>query len=110
MLQQSEVDALEPDKRFARSAAAAPQNTIGAIQWNYDRTEIIADGVIHALGITLGLAAASTLIILTSGYSTSIHPAIIAVYALCLLTMLVFSAAYNLWPVSPNPHDREERI
>jgi hypothetical protein len=69
MLPQSEVDALEPDKRFARSAAAAPQNTIGAIQWNYDRTEIIADGVIHALGITLGLAAASTLIILTSGYS-----------------------------------------
>ena len=101
MLQQSEVDAFEPDKRFARSAAAAPQNTIGAIQWNYDRTEIIADGVIHALGITLGLAAASTLIVLTSGYSTSIHPAIIAVYALCLLTMLVFSAAYNLWPVSP---------
>jgi hemolysin III len=56
--------------------------------------------VIHALGITLGLGAASTLIILTS-HSTSIHPAIIAVYALCLLTMLMFSAAYNLWPVSP---------
>lgn len=56
--------------------------------------------MIHALGITLGLGAASTLIILTS-HSTSIHPAIIAVYALCLLTMLMFSAAYNLWPVSP---------
>jgi hypothetical protein len=75
MLQQSEVDAFESDKRFARSTAPASQNTVGAIQWNYDRTEIIADGVIHALGITLGLAAASTLIILTSGYSTSIHPA-----------------------------------
>jgi predicted membrane channel-forming protein YqfA (hemolysin III family) len=100
MQQQSEVDAYEPDKRFTRTTAAAPQSPVGAIQWNYDRTAIIADGVIHALGITLGLGAASTLIILTS-HSTSIHPAIIAVYALCLLTMLMFSAAYNLWPVSP---------
>ena len=41
-----------------------------------------------------------TLIVLASAYSTSIHPAVVTVYALCLLTMLVLSAAYNLWPVS----------
>jgi hemolysin III len=81
--------------------AAVSQSTVGAIQWNYDRAEIIADGMIHCLGITLGLGAASTLMVLTSGFSSSIHPAIVALYALCLLTMLVFSAAYNLWPVSP---------
>ena len=77
------------------------QSTVGAIQWNYDRAEIIADGLIHCLGITLGMGAASTLMVLTSGFSSPIHPAIVALYALCLLTMLVFSAAYNLWPVSP---------
>lgn len=81
--------------------AAVSQSTVRAIQWNYDRAEIIADGLIHCLGITLGMGAASTLMVLTSGFSSPIHPAIVALYALCLLTMLVFSAAYNLWPVSP---------
>jgi len=32
MLRQSEVDAFESDKRFARSTAPASQNTVGAIQ------------------------------------------------------------------------------
>ena len=49
----------------------------------------------------MGLGAATTLIVLTCGSSASIHPVIVAGYALCLLTMLVFSAAYNLCPVSP---------
>ncbi len=74
---------------------------VGAIPWNYDRTEIIADGVIHSLGICLGLGAASTLIVLTRDPVNSIGPGIIAVYALCLLTTLGMSAAYNLWPLSP---------
>jgi hemolysin III len=100
MPQQGDADAFEPYEQFVKNRAAPPP-TIGAIQWNYDRAEIIADGMIHCLGITVGLGAASTLIVLTSGLSTSIHPAIVAIYALCLLTMLVFSATYNLWPVSP---------
>jgi hemolysin III len=101
MQQQSDADAFDPDERVVKNRVTAHQDTVGAIQWNYDRAEIIADGMIHCLGITLGLGAASTLIVLTNGFSTSIHPAIAAIYALCLLTMLVFSAAYNLWPVSP---------
>jgi hemolysin III len=101
MQQQSDADAFDPDERVVKNRVTAHQDTVGAIQWNYDRAEIIADGIIHCLGITLGLGAASTLIVLTNGFSTSIHPAIAAIYALCLLTMLVFSAAYNLWPVSP---------
>jgi hemolysin III len=99
---QSDADALELDgERLTKHRTAAAHNAVGAIQWNYDRTEIIADGVIHSLGIGLGLGAALTLIVLlASDYSTSIHPAIVTIYALCLLTMLVLSAAYNLWPVS----------
>jgi hemolysin III len=100
MPQQSDADAFDPYGQFVKNRGATPP-TIGAIQWNYDRAEIIADGMIHCLGITVGLGAASTLIVLTSGFSTSSHPAIVAIYVLCLLTMLVFSAAYNLWPVSP---------
>ena len=34
--------------------------------WNYDRGEIIADGVIHALGICSGLIGAVIIIIMSS--------------------------------------------
>ena len=27
----------------------------GVIRWNYDRAELIADGVVHAIGILLGV-------------------------------------------------------
>ena len=96
MQQQSNANAL---RRLTTNRTAA-NDGIGAIQWNYDRAEIIADGVIHTLGVSLGLGAALTLILLANDYSTRIHPAVIAVYALCLLMMLVLSAAYNLWPIS----------
>ena len=48
MQQQSDADALQLDgERLTKDRTAAAHNAIGAIQWNYDRTEIIADGVIH---------------------------------------------------------------
>jgi hemolysin III len=97
MQQRCDADAVDPDKRLAKNET---HNGVGAIQWNYDRAEIIADGVVHALGISLGLGAAVTLLILTE-YATFINPGVVAVYAVCLLTMLVLSAAYNLCPVSP---------
>jgi hemolysin III len=89
--------AVDPDKTLAKNDA---HSGVGAIQWNYDRAEIIADGVVHALGISLGVGAAVTLLVLTE-YTTFINPGVVAVYAVCLLTMLVLSAAYNLCPVSP---------
>ena len=92
MQQRCDADAVDPDKRLAKNDT---HNGVGAIQWNYDRAEIIADGVVHALGISLGLGAAVTLLILTE-YATFINPGVVAVYAVCLLTMLVLSAAYNL--------------
>ena len=93
--------AFETDTALERSQIASPRILVGAIPWNYDRSELVADGVIHFVGVGLGLAATVTLIVLTTGSNASIHPAIVAGYALCLLSMLVFSAAYNLCPVSP---------
>ena len=41
--------------------------------WNYDRGEIIADGVIHALGICSGLIGAVIIIIIViASHSTKI--------------------------------------
>jgi hemolysin III len=73
----------------------------GAIRWNYDRAELIADGVVHAIGICTGLVAATVLIVLTAIYASTVDMVVVSIYVAGLLSMLVFSATYNLWPVSP---------
>ena len=72
----------------------------GAIGWDYDRAELIADGIVHAIGVILGLIAATTLVVLTSVYATWLDILGVSIYVAGLLTMLVLSATYNLWPVS----------
>jgi hemolysin III len=69
--------------------------------WNYDRVEIIADGVIHAIGFCLSLIGGIIIIVLVASESTK-PTAIVAVsiYAVALFAMLGISAAYNMWPVS----------
>jgi hemolysin III len=73
----------------------------GVIRWNYDRAELIADGVVHILGVAFGLIAATALIILANLYATKAEIVSVSVYVAGLLAMLGFSATYNLWPVSP---------
>ena len=72
----------------------------GAIRWNYDRVEIIADGVVHAIGILCGLIAATVLVVLTAVYASALYIVAVSIYVAGLLSMLVLSATYNLWPVS----------
>jgi len=68
---------------------------------NYDRSEIIADGVVHAIGVSLGLVGVVVLFlsVVRSGGGGEVTP--VAVYAAGLLAALGLSAVYNLWPVSP---------
>src|ERR1700742_1713557 len=84
-------------KQLASTSAHA---AVGAIRWNYDRAELIADGVVHGIGVLGGLIAATVLIVLTAVYATPLDVAVVSVYVAGLLAMLVLSAAYNLWPVS----------
>lgn len=78
-----------------------PANAMaGAIRWNYDRAELIADGVVHVLGVLAGLIAATVLIVLTAVYAGR-DVAVVSIYVAGLMAMLVLSATYNLWPVSP---------
>src|SRR5215475_3693021 len=72
----------------------------GAIRWNYDKVELIADGVVHAVGILFGLVAATVLVVLTSVYAGALAIVAVSIYVAGLLSMLVLSATYNLWPVS----------
>src|SRR4051812_29381210 len=72
----------------------------GAMHWNYDRAELIADGVVHIIGVCFGLVAATALIVLAAVYASAADVAAVSVYAAGLLAMLAMSAIYNLWPVS----------
>lgn len=85
-------------KQIASHSASA---AVGAVRWNYDRAEIIADGIVHGLGLGFGLIAATALIVLTGVFASMPEIVSVSIYAAGLLTMLGFSAAYNMWPVSP---------
>jgi hemolysin III len=63
--------------------------------------EKIADGLIHVIGLALAVCGATALMILSSRSSS--WPTIVStgVYAVSLVAMLGFSAAYNMWPASP---------
>jgi hemolysin III len=76
------------------------QAAAGVMHWNYDRAELIADGVVHGIGVLCGVVAATVLVVLTAIYATPFEVAAVSVYVVGLLTMLVLSATYNLWPVS----------
>lgn len=83
-------------KQFASDSIHAA----GAVLWNYDRAEVIADGVVHVVGVCFGLVAATALIVLTAIYASPLDVAVVSVYVAGLLAMLGLSASYNLWPVS----------
>jgi hemolysin III len=83
-----------------KQLASTSVHAAGAMLWNYDRAELIADGVVHGIGVFCGLVAATVLIVLAAVYATGIEVAAVSVYAAGLLAMLVLSATYNLWPVS----------
>lgn len=84
----------QPSSHPAASAAAC------GIRWDYDRAELIADGVVHVLGIAFGLIAATALVIFTA-ICLAKEIVSVSVYVAGLLAMLCLSATYNLWPVSP---------
>jgi hemolysin III len=84
-------------KEFASTSVHAAADAIG---WDYDRAELVADGIVHVTGVCLGLIAASVLVVLTAIYATALDIVVVSVYVAGLLSMLVLSATYNLWPVS----------
>ncbi len=86
--------------KLKQLASTSVHAAAGAMRWNYDRAELIADGIVHGIGVFCGLVAATVLVVLTAVYATPFEVAAVSVYVTGLLTMLVLSATYNLWPVS----------
>jgi hemolysin III len=87
--------------KLKQLASSSVHAAAGAVRWNYDKVELIADGVVHAVGISAGLVAATVLVVLTAIYASPLDIVVVSIYVAGLLSMLVLSATYNLWPVSP---------
>jgi hemolysin III len=72
-----------------------------SFRWDYDKGETIADAVIHILSVVLAIGGAAALIVIALQGANTAQFAAIAIYLAGFLAMFGFSAAYNLWPVSP---------
>ena len=59
--------------RLKQLASSSLHAAAGAVHWNFDRAELIADGVVHIVGICFGLVAATALIVLASVYATALN-------------------------------------
>ena len=81
--------------KLKQLASTSVKTAAGAMLWNYDRAELIADGVVHGIGVVCGVVAATVLIVLTAIYATGFEVAVVSVYVAGLLTMLVLSATYT---------------
>jgi hemolysin III len=86
--------------RLKQLASTSAHAAADAVRWNYDRAELIADGIVHGIGVLSGLIAITVLIVLAGVFASAYEIVSVSVYGVGLLAMLGFSAAYNLWPVS----------
>lgn len=66
----------------------------------HSRAELIADGIVHAVGIVLALSAGSILLTFSVFHADMWEYVAAVFYVVSLLTVLSISCAYNLWPIS----------
>ncbi|QFY59462.1 hemolysin III family protein [Rhizobium grahamii] len=70
------------------------------IRWAYDKYELIADGIVHGVGLALALVGATALIFYATVWSSHGELAAAWIYSLGLVLTLGISFSYNAWPVS----------
>jgi hemolysin III len=69
-------------------------------RFHYSRAELIADGIVHAVGIVLAISAGSILLAFSIFHTGPWEYVAAVFYVVALLTVLSISCAYNLWPIS----------
>lgn len=77
-----------------------PQPWHDAAHFHLSKAELVADGIVHALGILLATAAGSVLLALAFFHTGPWEYVAAIFYVASLLTVFSVSCAYNLWPVS----------
>ncbi|MBL0370987.1 hemolysin III family protein [Rhizobium sp. KVB221] len=71
------------------------------IVWRYDKREIIADGIVHGIGVVAALIAVTALIFYATVWGSKGALVSAWIYGIGLVASLGISFAYNIWPVSP---------
>jgi hemolysin III len=71
------------------------------ISWRYERDEVIADGIVHGVGVVAALIAVTVLIFYATVWGTAGALAAAWIYGVGLVASLGISFAYNIWPVTP---------
>ncbi|APG90378.1 PAQR family membrane homeostasis protein TrhA [Sinorhizobium americanum] len=72
---------------------------ISEFRWTYDRSELIADGIVHGIGLCAALVGVTALIFYATVWSTSGQLAAAWVYGAGLILTLSVSFLYNLYPI-----------
>ena len=57
--------------RLKQLASESAHAAAGAIRWNYDRAELIADGIVHGIGVFSALIAVTVLIVLAAVFASA---------------------------------------
>ena len=70
-------------------------------RFHFNRAELWADGLIHVVGIVLGVGAVAYLLARVGASAPMPGLIPVAIYSSALMAVLVISAVYNMWPVSP---------
>lgn len=85
--------------------AVGPTNIQDRNWWQrarpFSRAELIADGVVHGLGLVMAIALGSVLIAFAALETAPQELPALILYLLTLVTALGVSLAFNLWPVTP---------
>lgn len=89
-----------PDPRAAVLTAPAAYVPPARVKWDYSRAEIIADGIVHALGVKAALVGVVLLALFAAERAGALEMTGVALYCFGLLTVLSVSAVYNLYPAS----------
>ena len=69
-------------------------------RWQHSRAELIADGIVHTVGIVLAIAAGSALLSVSAFHAGFGEYLAAVFYVVAVLTALSISMTYNLLPVS----------
>jgi len=72
-----------------------------AARFHCSRGELIADGIVHVLGVVLAISSGSVLLALAAFHADRWEYVGTIFYVASLVTVLSLSAAYNMWPISP---------
>lgn len=70
-------------------------------RFHFNRAELWADGLIHVLGIVLGVGAVAYLLVRVVAAAPVPGLMPVAIYSSALMAVLIISAVYNMLPVSP---------